>query len=159
MCSCCFSTKKKEEFYHLRGNNKLYVHSTCNQYNNNRQKNIQKENDLLTRKKSKLEASLNAPILNISTTISQTSTSSSKSLSDLIDLELDDNAYVYEEFSPELFQKINEGDNANRLLYTLDKIEKFVTKQFQNAENLNKSVQLIFEIELDSKLIESVFSN
>ncbi|CAG8751507.1 89_t:CDS:2, partial [Racocetra fulgida] len=77
--------------------------------------------DSLTRKKSKLEASLNAPIPNIATTISQTSISSSKSLSDLVDLEIDDNAY--------------------------------------NAENLNESVQLIFKIELDSKLIESIFSN
>ena len=45
------------------------------------------------------------------------------------------------------------------LMYTLDEVQEFVTKQFQDAECINEPVKLIFEIELDSRLIESIFSD
>jgi len=38
-------------------------------------------------------------------------------------------------------------------------VQEFVTKQFQDAECINEPVKLIFEIELDSRLIESIFSD
>lgn len=45
------------------------------------------------------------------------------------------------------------------VLYTLDEVQELVTKYFQDAECLNEPVKLIFEIELDSNLIKSVFSD
>ncbi|CAG8655111.1 13101_t:CDS:2, partial [Racocetra fulgida] len=58
-----------------------------------------------------------------------------------------------------IFGKINENDNINGLLYTLDEVQELVAKQFQDLEDSDEPVKLIFEIELDSKLIESVFLN
>jgi hypothetical protein len=40
----------------------------------------------------------------------------------------------------------------------LDEVQELVAKQFQDAEYLNEPVKLIFEIELNSKLIESIVS-
>ncbi|KAF0552568.1 ATP-dependent DNA helicase pif1 [Gigaspora margarita] len=47
------------------------------------------------------------------------------------------------------------NNNNNRLLYNLDEVEEIISRQFQDAENLNEPVNIAFEIELDSGLIES----
>ncbi|CAG8734156.1 2545_t:CDS:1, partial [Gigaspora rosea] len=59
-CSCCGSIRKKEEFYYSHRDNPQYENSTCNQCRLSL-KNAQKEVDPLTRKKTKLQASLNTP--------------------------------------------------------------------------------------------------
>ncbi|PKY60576.1 hypothetical protein RhiirA4_550696 [Rhizophagus irregularis] len=46
-------------------------------------------------------------------------------------------------------------DNINRLLYSLDKIQKLVSILYQNAKD--KSVNLKFEIKLNLRLIECFF--
>ncbi|CAB4418607.1 unnamed protein product [Rhizophagus irregularis] len=50
------------------------------------------------------------------------------------------------------------NDVTDGLLYGLDEIQVLISKQFQSAEELNEPVKLAFEIELNSKLIEDIFS-
>ncbi|CAG8656064.1 12715_t:CDS:1, partial [Racocetra fulgida] len=50
-------------------------------------------------------------------------------------------------------------DNINCLLYSLDKVYKFIANQFQNAESLNELVKLSFEIKLKSNFVNSIFPN
>lgn len=64
----------------------------------------------------------------VSTTVTQTNINSSISPSDLIDLELDDS--VPQELSSESLEKINENDNTNGLLYTLDEVQELVATYF-----------------------------
>ncbi|CAG8810781.1 8143_t:CDS:2 [Gigaspora margarita] len=93
----------------------------------------------------------------VSTIVTQTNINFSISPSDLIDLELDDN--ISQELFLESLEKINENDNTNGLLYILDKVQELVAKQFQDLEELDELVKLIFKIELDSRIVESVFLN
>ncbi|CAG8711702.1 18815_t:CDS:1, partial [Racocetra fulgida] len=97
------------------------------------------------------------PIQSVNITVTQTNINFSRSLSNFVDLELDDSAS--QELSSEFLEKINENNNINRLLYTLDEVQELIAKQFQDIEDSDELVKLIFEIELDSKLIESVFLN
>jgi hypothetical protein len=154
-CTRCASTRKKEDFCHIRGKNLQYEHSTCNQCHT-KIKNTRKEIDPFSRKKTKLKANLDEQIPTISTTVSQTN--ANRTFSDITNIDLDD---FLEEQSPDALQEINNNNDANSsdLMYTLDEVQELVTKQFQDAEYLNEPVKLIFEIELDSQLIESVFSN
>jgi hypothetical protein len=56
---------------------------------------------------------------------------------------------------------VNDSNNVNNetdgLLYGLDEVQKIVSKRFQDAESLNEPVKIGFEIELDSRLVESTF--
>lgn len=126
-CSDCGSQRKKEEFCRLYKGNPQYEHATCNLCHL-RHKNARTKVDPLTRKKSKIEANLNKPMQSVSTTVTQTNINSSISPSDLIDLELDDS--VPQELSSESLEKINENDNTNGLLYTLDEVQELVATYF-----------------------------
>ncbi|CAG8541272.1 23481_t:CDS:2 [Dentiscutata erythropus] len=155
-CSNCGNKRKKEEFCRLYKGNPQYEHATCNPCHL-RHKNARKRVDQLTRKKTKLEASLNMPMPSVNTTVTQTINNSSRSLSDLVGLELDDD--IPQELSSESLEKVNENDNINGLLYTLDEVQELVAKQFRDLEDSDEPVKLIFEIELDSRLVENIFLN
>ncbi|RGB37109.1 hypothetical protein C1646_757271 [Rhizophagus diaphanus] len=141
---------KKADLFHSHDNNLPYEHSTCNKCCE-KHKNTQKEIDLISRKKVKLEANLNAPIPNINIMLSQTNIDSNQTIfSDLTKLELDNSSFENYE------NNINEhNDGTDGLLY---EIQELISKQFQSAEELNEPVKLAFEIELNSKLIEDIFS-
>ncbi|CAG8837985.1 32093_t:CDS:1, partial [Racocetra persica] len=89
ICSDCGSQRNKEECCYLYKGNPQYKHATCNLCHL-RCKNARTKMNPLTRKKTKIEASLNIPMQSVSTTVTQTNINSSRSLSDLVDLELDD---------------------------------------------------------------------
>ncbi|CAG8728726.1 20970_t:CDS:2 [Gigaspora margarita] len=144
-CSRCGGIRKKEEFCYSREDNPQYENSTCNQCYLSF-KNVRKEVDLLTRKKTKLQASLNTPVPRINTTVAQANINSSRSIPDLEDLELNNDISLDQ--SLEYLEKIKESNDTTGFLYTLDK--------FQDSEDSSKQVKLNFEIELDPSLVESV---
>ena len=75
ICTRCSCIKKKADFCRFRSNNPQHEYSTCNKCSEkckNKCEKIQKEMDMITRKKTKLESNLNAPVPSISITLSQT---------------------------------------------------------------------------------------
>ncbi|PKY57507.1 hypothetical protein RhiirA4_510082 [Rhizophagus irregularis] len=150
ICTRCLCTKKKEDFFRSRGNNPQYEYSTCNKCYKGR-KNVQKEIDPISRKKTKLEATLSAPVLTIS---------SQKNInSNHINLELNDSSQHENHNIIEDDQYNNNVDDTDGLLYGLDEVQELISKQFQDAEDLNEPVKLAFEIELDSRLIGLIECN
>ena len=123
-CTRCASLRKKIDFCRLHGNNSQYEYSTCNQCHI-KIKNARKETDLISRKKMKLEAGLDAPMPSISTTASQAN--ASRTLSDLTNLELND---FLEEQSSDNSQETNNSNDANGFIYTLDEVQELIAKQF-----------------------------
>jgi hypothetical protein len=77
--------------------------------------------------------------------------------SDLTNLELDDSSPK----NPQDDQYNNNDNGYNNdpdgLLYGLSEVQEIISKQFQNAEDLNEPVKLAFEIELNSRLVEDIF--
>ncbi|CAG8564126.1 2537_t:CDS:1, partial [Cetraspora pellucida] len=103
------------------------------------------KNKLIQSQEKKFKTSLDVPILSVSIIVTQTDLSSNKYFFNLVNLKLNDK--ILEEQPLDFLEnKINKNNNVNRLLYILDKIQELVTRQFQDAEALNKPVELIFEI-------------
>ncbi|CAG8800582.1 1867_t:CDS:2, partial [Dentiscutata erythropus] len=61
----------------------------------------------------------------------------------------------YNNFEP--IQEIN--DDEDTLLYSIDEVENFITMQFQDTELSEGITKFIFEIELDSKLLDIITIN
>jgi hypothetical protein len=109
-------------------------------------KNTQKEIDLISRKKKKLEDDLNEPVPQINTDSSQTLFSHFTNLELLDDIMQDDDNNVNKY-----------DDETDGLLYDLKEIQNIISKQFQDVESLNEPVIFAFEIELDSRLVKCIF--
>ena len=114
-----------------------------------RRKNTKKETDLISRKKKKLEDNLilTTPILQPSSQIP---------LSHLTSLEFD-NIIQDVQYNNNVNDSNNVNNETDGLLYGLDEVQEIISKQFQDAESLSKPMKIGFEIELDSRLVESTF--
>jgi len=164
ICTRCSCIKKKADFCRSRSNNPQHEYSTCNKCSEkckNKREKIQKEMDMITRKKTKLESNLNAPVPSISITLSQTNIDPEQAdFSHPMNFELDD-GFPKNHEDLNILQDDNDNediDNTNGLLYGLGEIQELISKLFQNAEGLNEPANLAFEIELNSRLIECYFS-
>ncbi|CAG8751493.1 12140_t:CDS:1, partial [Racocetra fulgida] len=130
------------------------------------------EKNLISRKKSKTNISADITIPVISTSSSQINNAPDT-------LQVNSNLENYDNFESTLeanffeneFANIlqteeieeyiissqsDEYDNVNTLSYCMDEVERFITIQFQNAESSEEPVKFVFEIELDSGLLDAV---
>ncbi|CAG8601360.1 13795_t:CDS:2, partial [Racocetra fulgida] len=51
--------------------------------------------------------------------------------------------------------EITKHNDDNTLTYCMDKVEQFVSMQFQNAESSDEPTKFVFEIELDKRLLDT----
>jgi hypothetical protein len=99
---------------------------------------MQKEIDLISRKKKKLKDDLNELVPQINTDSSRTS------FSYLTNLELLNNIMQNDD------NNVNEyDDETDGLLYDLEEVQDIIFKRFQDAESLNEPVIFAFKIEFD----------
>jgi hypothetical protein len=161
-CSRCSATKETAEFCRSRGDNPPSEHATCNQCYESR-KNKRQETDLISRKRAKLASNQNKQP-STSNSLSRENSSNSFSHLDGIfeDLELVAESSFLEEQLPDAPSANTQGmqnpddNDMGELLYNLDEVQELVARKFQVAENFGEPATFVFEIELDSKLLESV---